>query len=331
MRAARPLDRFPLINTSVTEEARAALAHIYATPMLELIGREKTLRAIVNHCQLMHIRMSYGSYAANLRMQFPETNFASQIFSIRGKSEALLDGRSVTIDRDCSVVISPHATLTVTNNAEYERLVLSVDSASLASKLSAITGEACAASLKFHPVQSYLLPAAKALRSHFLFLVESMDTSTVPMSNFVLAEFEQTLMVMFLHANRHNYSHRLEQTPPDSSSHQVRRAEEYVEANWQQAITLETIAEVAGVSAFSLFRSFKKIRGLSPMEFVSEVRLRHAREQLQRPNAATTVAETAARCGFADLRRFMSDYVRAFGEHPSQTFRHARDPHRPSQ
>lgn len=274
MRLARPLSRFPLINTSNAEETRAALTRIYARPALELLGREKTLRAVVNHCQLQHIGLSYGSYAANLRMQFPETDFASQIFPIAGKSEALINGTSVTISADCSMVISAGEALRVTNNAEYERLVLSVKTEALRSKLSAITGEYCGGPLKFNPVQDFTLPAGRALRNHFLFLVDQLNAFAVPIPNMILAEFEQTLIILFLHANRHNYSHLLKQEAPVAAPNQVRRAEEYIETNAQRAITLEELAEISGVSAFSLFAAFKKYRGYSPLAFLSQVRSR---------------------------------------------------------
>jgi len=79
-------------------------------------------------------------------------------------------------------------------------------------------------------------------------------------------------MVMFLYANRHNYSHLLEAQPPDSALSQIRHAEAYIDANAHRAITLEELAEVTGVSALSLFRSFKRHRGYSPLAFLSQVR-----------------------------------------------------------
>lgn len=319
MMSPRPLDRFSLVKTSNPEETRVALTRIYASPRLEILSRHRTLRAVVNHCQLQHIGLSYGSYGAKIRMQFPETGLAAQIFSIRGKSEAAIGGASVTVSPDRSVVISPREALSVTNDAEYERLVLTVSSAALRDKLAAIIGDTCADLLKFNPVQNYALPVANALRNEFLFLVDRISTSAAPLPGFVLAEFEQLLMSTFLLANRHNYSHLLERATPDTAPSQVRRAEEYIQANWQQAITLENLAAVTGVSAFSLFRSFRKSRGYSPMQFATRLRLSHARELLQRPQPATTVAEVAATCGFCDLVRFANDYMQAFSEQPWQT------------
>jgi len=204
-------------------------------------------------------------------------------------------------------------------------------SRALANKLSAIVGETCGETLRFDPKQDYALPSAMTLREHFLFLIDILNTSTALLPRFVLSEFEQTLMVMFLQANRHNYSRLLEQTPRHCSPFQVDRAEAYIEANWRRAITLESLAEMSGVSAFSLFRSFKKTRGYSPMEFLNRVRLRHARELLLRPDASTTVAEIASTCGFADARRFESDYVLAFGESPFETLHPGKSRHPPPQ
>ena len=319
MKSVRPLDRFPLVNTCNLDEARAAVARIYAAPKFEVMGRERSLHAIINLCQLRNLRVSYGSYSASLHMQFPETSFATQMFLLGGKSEAVLAGRSETVTSDRSLVISPNETLSVNHDSDYERLVLSVNSTSLANTLSVMTGESCAAPVKFEPVQDYSLPAADALRRHLLFFVERINAFQGNLPDFVIAELEQTLLVMFLLANRHNYFHKLERASLNAAAAQVRRTEEYIEANWQLAITLENLAEVSGVSALSLLRSFQKSRGYSPMQFVNKVRLNHARELLRCPNAGTTVAAVASTCGFADYGRFANEYVRAFGEHPSRT------------
>lgn len=173
MISARPLDRFPLINTSNLDEALAARSRMYATPKVEFVGRQKALRAIVNLCELQHIRISYGSYSAGLHMQFPETSFATHIFLLRGESEIALGQRSEMITPDRAVVISPNEAFGVTHKSDYDRLVLSANSRSLASALSAITGKSFLKPLKFNPVQEYSLPGAKACAIIFYFLSRS--------------------------------------------------------------------------------------------------------------------------------------------------------------
>jgi transcriptional regulator GlxA family with amidase domain len=128
---------------------------------------------------------------------------------------------------------------------------------------------------------------------------------------------------MFLHANRHNHSHLLERTTPDVAPRQLSQVEDYIEAHAARAIAIDELVAVGGVSALCLFRAFKKTRGRSPMDFANAVRLRRARDMLQHPDAATTVAAVAATCGYADLGRFERDYARSFGELPRQTLAHA--------
>ena len=326
MRSTPPLDRFSLIKTSSLDETRAALGHAYAKPELNLVGRNKELRAIVNGCELPHIALNYGAYSAMLRMEFPETDFASQIFTTKGSNETLVNGTPVDIGPDCGVVISPGATLRITNCDDCERMVLKVSTAALMSKLAAIAGDVPGGPIEFHPVQNYAQPTAKALRDHFLFLVHQLSTRAAPLPKLVLTEFEQMLIVMFLKANRHNYSHLLEQPSPDTALWQLRCAEEYLEASPDRPMTLETLTDITGASALSLLRSFKRFRGFSLMEFANKVRLNHAYKLLRHPDAGATVAAVAAACGFADIGRFARDYQRTFGEQPGQTVSRGRGP-----
>lgn len=319
MNAAQPLDAFPLVRTRNIEDLEAALARIFAKPVLEIVGRDRTLRAVQNHCQLRHIGVSYGSYGIDVRFRFPEPQIVSQIFPIRGKAEVLVDGTSVAINPDCGVAISANTTtFNMTSAADYERLILIVSAEALTTKLAAIVGHSIEAPLKIHPVQDFARPSARILRDNFMFLVGQLNAGR-SLPSLVLDEFEQTIMTMFLHANRHNYSHLLEQEPRDAAPAQVRLAEDYIEANWNKPMSLEAIAAATEVSIRSLFRGFRHSRGYSPSEFLRQVRLRHARELLRRPHAPATVMEIAFACGFGDLERFSRDYCRAFGERPSQT------------
>jgi AraC-like DNA-binding protein len=318
MDTARPLDAFPLVRTCSIDELEASLARIYAKPVMELVGRDRALQATQNHCQLQHIGVSYGSYGINARWQFPESNFIAQLFPVRGKGECLIDGASVQIDRDHSVLISANASFRFANDADYERLTLIISPSALTMKLTAIIGQSIHAPLNMSLAQDFKERPARLLRDNFMFLVRQLSSAT-SLPPLVLAEFEQTLMVMFLHANQHNYSHLLQQEPSDVAPWQVRRAEEYIEANWNKPMSLEAVAAEVGVSIRSLFRNFRQSRGYSAVEFLKQMRLCRARQMLQRPEARITDTDVALVCGFADLDYFIKAYFQAFGERPLET------------
>lgn len=132
------------------------------------------------------------------------------------------------------------------------------------------------------------------------------------------------MLTCLLLGNRHNHSSRLEQRAPSAASRQVRRAEEFIEANWDQPLTIESLAAVSGSSARSLFHAFKQARACSPMAFIRQVRLQRAWLMLNAPDPNVSVTDVAYTCGFGNLGHF-SGYFRAkFGEMPSGVLTRAK-------
>lgn len=320
IRTRQLLQAFPLVHTSNVDELERSLGTVIARPTLEFVSRDNKLDAVHNFLKLERIGISYGTYGTDIRLKFPESTIFAQIFPLGGTAEIQGEGKSTVTDLDHSAVISPDAGFTLTSSAEYERLNLCIDSVALDNLLSAMIGKTMNSPLKMDPVpKSTILTGS--LRDHVFFLARQACTAPTP-PPLLLAEFEQALMMMFLHVNRHNYSHLLEQEPADAAPWQVRHAEEYIEANWNKPIRFEAIAATIGVSVPSLFATYRQSRGYSPMVFLRETRLRHARQMLQQPESSTTVAGVAFACGFGNYSRFERDYLRTFGDHPSQTLSH---------
>ncbi|WP_448334137.1 helix-turn-helix transcriptional regulator, partial [Streptomyces sp. DSM 41534] len=93
-----------------------------------------------------------------------------------------------------------------------------------------------------------------------------------------------------------------------------------IEANADRDITLADIAEAVYVTPRALQYMFRRHLELSPMGYLRQVRLNHARRQLLNADpATTTVQAVAARWGFAHTGRFAAAYRRTFGENPSDT------------
>jgi AraC-like DNA-binding protein len=295
------------------------MGRVYAKPTITFDGRARNVEVAANRYQAPDVALAYTGYGVPLTAAYPENEFALQAFPIRGRAQMTINKVEHALRPGAGAIVSAGMRHVIKADGDYEHFLLVIRSRALTDKLRALTGATIERPLMFASVPDDGNPAAKALVDHFLFLVDKVSgPGEAPLLKYVLAEFEQTLMVMFLHANRHNYSHLLERAVA-AAPWQVRRAEEYIEANWQQTITLEDLAKVSGASAFGLFRTFRRSRGYSPMEFASMVRLARAHERLQQPNCAATVGEVAATCGFADLDRFENDYIEAFGERPSRT------------
>ena len=103
------------------------------------------------------------------------------------------------------------------------------------------------------------------------------------------------------------------------SAHRILRIKnvlEYVEKNFQSTITLNDLAEVAGMNPQYFCRAFKEITMQSPMDYVIYYRL----EQAARLLSATdlSVMEVAMECGFNDCSYFIRVFKKQKNMTPNQ-------------
>ncbi len=102
----------------------------------------------------------------------------------------------------------------------------------------------------------------------------------------------------------------------------LRRAEEFIAANLTDPPTLPEIVRVAGVSASTLTRSFRRRYGVGPIAFMKQRRLEMIWSQLLTArDEGRTVTDIAMEYGFYHLGQFAVDYRKMFGESPSETLR----------
>jgi adenylate cyclase len=69
---------------------------------------------------------------------------------------------------------------------------------------------------------------------------------------------------------------------------------------------------------------FMRFLGMTPMGWVRQARLSHARRALLSSDERTTVSSVAVGSGYSQLGRFAAEYSRRFGELPSETLRRIR-------
>ena len=100
----------------------------------------------------------------------------------------------------------------------------------------------------------------------------------------------------------------------------AKRARDYIEANYRNAVRVEDLCRVTGVGVRTLQRCFREYFTLSITEYVKMVRLNAVRRALVTAHSSqTTVSKTALQHGFTHLGRFSVDYRQRFGESPSET------------
>jgi transcriptional regulator GlxA family with amidase domain len=164
-------------------------------------------------------------------------------------------------------------------------------------------------------------PAMQRLQRLVFQFASDFDGQADLFSSLAASEIARGLIMNFLICNNHRFSYLLFRNPPTSHLSTTKMVEEFIEANWDKPIDIEQMSAVAGVSARTLFRQFKKDRGYSPAEFVRRIRLDRARNMLERAVEGASVTQVALRCGFQNTGHFAREFRLTFGELPSETLR----------
>ena len=99
-----------------------------------------------------------------------------------------------------------------------------------------------------------------------------------------------------------------------ANSATVKSSAEYIKDNFSYAISMEDIAKNVNLSKFHFSRLFKEVTGITPMEYLKNVRVQNAVEMMELPGL--TITEISSRCGFSSPGYFNKVFKKSTGFTP---------------
>jgi iron complex transport system substrate-binding protein len=96
----------------------------------------------------------------------------------------------------------------------------------------------------------------------------------------------------------------------------ISMAKRYIDGHYSEAISIQNIAYMLGISDSNLRRNFKKRYGKSPQEYLTKYRLEQAKKLLNTKNIS--VKSVAVSCGFQDEFNFSKLFLKNAGMSPTQ-------------
>lgn len=110
---------------------------------------------------------------------------------------------------------------------------------------------------------------------------------------------------------------------PDSELSRMRSAIHWIREHYAQAVEVERLADLVGMSVSTFHRHFKAVTAMSPIQFQKRIRLLRARQLLisQSFNASAVAYEV----GYESASQFTREYARLFGRAPARDASQIRD------
>ncbi|MBT2640052.1 bifunctional transcriptional activator/DNA repair enzyme AdaA [Bacillus sp. ISL-39] len=91
---------------------------------------------------------------------------------------------------------------------------------------------------------------------------------------------------------------------------------EYIGKNFTERITLESLANICHGSPYHMHRTFKKIKGITPVEYIQQVRVNAAKKYLSQTNKA--IGDIAICVGMDNAPYFITLFKKKTGQTPAQ-------------
>lgn len=263
--------------------------------------------------------LCFSRYDSRISIEFPGLNGFAQALCLSGTGRVVTALGSVDLTPDVSCIIPPHTPFRAEYGDGYRHLVLQFDPDSLAERAEATTGSA---SLSLPLMTPLATDSQRRLRSLATVLAEQFNEDAAE-DDLAITELSRAVATSFLQTHLEDFAAVTSGGGQRAWSAESSLLEDYIDAHWNEPLSIEDIAEACGVSVRSVYARFKQKRGLSPAGYLRDVRLRNARNLLMAPSGGSVI-DVAMKCGFASFGHFARRYREKFGELPSATLARRR-------
>ncbi|MQA16808.1 MAG: helix-turn-helix domain-containing protein [Pseudonocardiaceae bacterium] len=325
-RPTEPLAGHPVMHTADVDEARHVVTEVYVPHELDTAGG-RPLDARLNVVASPRLTLGYLIYGADASLTLPPLRHCYHVnLTLSGTTRATRRGgreEVVTAGMRNGVVLLPSEDSTVSWTPEATQYVMKFPRGPLEEHLGGLLGRPVVDTINFDVTMDLRDGPGAQLLSAVRFLQTEIDRPggllDAPLAR---AQLETYVMTSLLLGVPNSYSDALRTSGGQEHPTVVRQTMDYVEAHVDEPLSVSTIARHAGVTARTLQISFSRHLGVSPSEYVRDVRLGRVHADLMTGHPTDmSVTERAMRWGFVNMGRFSDQYRRKYGQLPSATLR----------
>lgn len=305
------------------DNVRSSVGRIFKPHELSAVRTGETVAASMHHVVRGGLSLGRLEYATEVNIDPGrlEDFYLVQI-PIHGGATIRCEGMEFESSPLVASLLSPSLPARMRWQGGAPQLTLRIEQADMAYHCRQHIPQASQRLPRFDPRLDFSRPGAAYFLQLLNTLVTAIGSSEHPLHQpLVLKQFESALLNSLLYGQPHSALDNLDR-PAEStvSPYFIKRTEAFIREHLHEPLSVESLAEQAGVSVRTLFAGFRTFRNTSPMAYLRELRLEQVHEELAR-NEQASVTDVAFKWGFAHLGRFAQEYKRRYGELPSATRR----------
>ena len=302
------------------EEMTERISSRFAPIQLDVL-EPANLDATITSTPVSQMSIHHLSFGADTEMRLcdPEKFYTIHL-PYAGSLTYQREDSEVKSTPGCGFIISPghKSKLLISGNCEQRVVKISKDL--VESRINSMLEKAIPRPVEFEAVMNVDIEVVRSWWDAITYLeTERKKKQSIYYNIDTVREFEKVLVIGLLSTQEHNYSEDLRARNQSIAPAHVRRAEHFIQEFASEEINLNMIVEASQVRKRTLYDSFKRFRGISPMCYLRSVRLSKAREELMSTTNTKSVTEVALYWRFGHMGRFSMQYKKRFGELPSKT------------
>lgn len=311
-----------LFRSRDLDEARERVAAVFCPHRLETLGARSLFDARHHHLPGHRLSLNYIEYGARTLIAPGELGeFYLLQVPLDGGAEISNGSDHYLSTPDRAAILNPHLPTRMTWEEGTRQVLVQISRRAMQDHLAGLLGGPSDRPLTFAGPLDLASGPGAALKRLILWLVAEADAGSPPIGPGLMArQIESTLFSGLLEAPHDHVAQLARQRHAPRPRH-LRLAEGFIEAHLDQPITLEDVAEAAGISTRGLQMAFRDWRGTTPLTFWRDARLDRAHADLLAAPPGTTVTDIALRWGFNHFGRFSALYRARFGLSPRDTLK----------
>ncbi|MBL4954669.1 helix-turn-helix transcriptional regulator [Neobacillus sp. YIM B02564] len=230
-------------------------------------------------------------------------HFTELLYITRGKGTFVFSHEEVPVKENDLIIINPNVEHTEKSCADYplEYIALGIQGLAFSSP--------DAAGLEVNFLNDH--QGEKAYQFYFQQLIKEVESRK--------EDYElvcQNLLEILLLKMMRKKTFNLEKTASEIISKDIAFIKNYMKQHFRENINLDTLAEAGHINKYYLAHSFKKAVGISPIEYLIQIRIKESKILLETTNYP--ISNIATITGFSSQSFFAQSFKRVTKQTPSQ-------------